>query len=83
LKRATDAFAGVPLTDAEWNQAMLPLWLGGAGLGALSDLMAAATYVASWMSSGWEAQTLAAALGRPIAQLPEEADAQDAIQILV
>ena len=47
LRQATDAFAGSPLTDAEWQQATLPLWLGGAGLGIFTDTAAAARYTAS------------------------------------
>ena len=48
LRGAAEAFAGCPLSDAEWQQATLPSWLGGAGLGIVTDTAAAARYAATW-----------------------------------
>ena len=65
VRQVTEAFAGSPLTDAERQQATLPLWLGGAGLGIFTDTAAAARYAATWLVSGQEAMNLAERLGRP------------------
>ena len=82
LRRATEAFAGSPLTNAEWQQATLPLWLGGAGLGIFTDMAAAARYAASWLVSGQEAMDLAARLGRPLTRAPETEEMLAACHIL-
>ena len=82
LRATVDVFRGTPLSDAEWTQARLPSWLGGGDVGIFSDTAAAARYIASWMTSGKEAQELAAELGRPLRDLPEREEAEVARQIL-
>ena len=82
LRTATEAFAGSPLTDAEWQQATLPLWLGGAGLGIFTDTAAAARYAATWLVSGREAMVLAGRLGRHLTRAPETEEMQAACHML-
>ena len=82
LRGATEAFAGCLLSDAEWQQATLPFWLGGAGLGIFTDTAAAARYAAAWLVSGREAMDLARRLGRPLARAPEAEEMEAACQLL-
>ena len=82
LRGATEAFAGCLLSDAEWQQATLPFWLGGAGLGIFAGTAAAARCAAAWLVSGREAMDLARRLGRPLARAPEAEEMEAACQLL-
>ena len=78
LRETTETLVDIHLSDEEHNIVSAPGPLGGCSLRALSNIIADAAFLSSWISTRKAVQEHANAMGRPLMHEPDSDEAENA-----